>query len=51
MNIHHDVTKSQLFKIKLLNRTIETKEFLKQLMIVVFYERLALLTWIECIHY
>jgi hypothetical protein len=31
MNIHYYVTKPQLFKIKLLNRIIVIKEFLKQL--------------------
>jgi hypothetical protein len=51
MNIHHDVTESQLFKIKLLNRTIETKEIFQQLITVVFYERLSFADWIECIHY
>jgi hypothetical protein len=31
MNIHYYITKPQLFKIKLLNRIIVIREFLKQL--------------------
>jgi hypothetical protein len=47
MNIHYYVTKPQLFKIKLLNRIIVIKEFLKQGLVVVFYKRLVLLTGLD----
>ena len=47
MNIHYYVTKPQLFKIKLLNRTIVIKRILTQLIDCCLFKRLVFLTGLD----
>ena len=50
MNIHYYITKPKLFKIKLLNRIIVIKGFLKQLIGLLSFIKTSLADWIGCIH-